>query len=111
VDGAPGSAVSSRMILVHVTPRRVPLDRQDCHEGDDRHHGQHEQRRVEPYGGDQQREEEEADDAAAAGIVDPQPLAETTEESFDKVFASPDLLPTAPPRRPSAPSSAHGLRS
>ena len=24
---------------------------------------------------------------AAAGIVDPQPLAETTEESFDKVFA------------------------
>jgi NAD(P)-dependent dehydrogenase (short-subunit alcohol dehydrogenase family) len=24
---------------------------------------------------------------AGAGIVDPQPLAETTEESFDKVFA------------------------
>ena len=82
---------------------------------------------------------------AAAGIVDPQPLAETTEESFDKAFAintrglaftvkkalpllndggsiilsprsptrraSPVSASTAPPRRQSALSSAHGRPS
>ena len=54
---------------------------------------------------------------AGAGIVDPQPLAETTEESFDKVFAinTRDLAFTVkkalPLLRQSAPLSAPGRPS